>query len=63
MKDKADFVNRVVRQGNSLCVRIPHGTIRKLDLKEGCQVLITITPQDFLSICNEEVIQHLLRIA
>ena len=59
----AEFNNRIVRQGNSLCVRIPHSAIRQLSLQEGSETAVTITPQHSMGICNEDVMQHLLNAA
>ena len=42
MKTKIDFVNKVVKQGNSLCVRIPSTIVKEGGVKEGTEVLMTI---------------------
>ena len=63
MENKAEFVNKVVRQGNSLCVRIPNSICKELRLNEGKEVSIAIIPRESFYKYDEKTIQKLLDIA
>lgn len=41
------FVNRVIKQGNSLCIRIPSSVVKEIALKEGVEVSIEIHKLDY----------------
>ncbi len=43
MKNKETFFNRVVKQGNSFCVRIPSKVYNKLNLEKGAVVGVELT--------------------
>lgn len=61
---KIEFVNKVVKQGNSLCVRIPNTIKKELDLSEGIEIIMSITKQDKeLYKYNEKNIQYMLDMA
>lgn len=47
MKKDPYFVNKVVKQGNSLCVRIPHSVVKELALEKGNDVAIEISKIDY----------------
>lgn len=57
------FVNNIVKQGNSLCVRIPNTIIKELDLKEGNEIVMLITAHKNLYKYNEKTIQQLLKLS
>ncbi len=63
MVKKFDFVNKIVRQGNSLCVRIPSSIVKRGNLKEGMEANIIISPPADMYSYNEKNIQTLLIIA
>lgn len=63
MKRQVEFVNKVVKQGNSLCVRIPSTIKKELKLGEGKEIIVTIMPQECLYKYDDEMIQYLLNIA
>jgi antitoxin component of MazEF toxin-antitoxin module len=63
MKNQAEFINSVVKQGNSLCVRIPCQVSKELNLKEGEEISVSLTCQKNEYKYNEEVIQKLLKIS
>ncbi len=60
---KFDFVNKIVRQGNSLCIRIPSIVVRQGSLKEGMEANVIISPPEDLYKYNEKNISALIRIA
>lgn len=63
MNKTVDFVNRVVRQGNSLCVRIPAMVAKELKLDEGKDVLVSLMPQEVVYKYDEEAAQYVLKVA
>ncbi len=63
MNKTVDFVNRVVRQGNSLCVRIPAMVAKELKLDEGKDVLVSLMPQEVIYKYDEEAAQYVLKVA
>jgi antitoxin component of MazEF toxin-antitoxin module len=63
MKNQAEFVNNVVKQGNSLCVRIPSIISKELGLKEGKEISVTVIPRESFYKYDEKTIQKLLNIA
>ena len=48
MKQKYNFGNKIIKQGNSHCVRIPKLVMDELKLEEGLWVAITLTRTDDL---------------
>jgi antitoxin component of MazEF toxin-antitoxin module len=42
-----EFVNKVIKQGNSLCVRIPKSVVKAVNLKTGDDVAITLHKIDY----------------
>ena len=63
MRGSVEFVNRVVRQGNSLCVRIPAVVAKELKLDEGKEVLVSLMPQEVFSKYDEEAARYVLKVA
>lgn len=63
MKRKSEFINKVVRQGNSLCIRIPNTVKKELNLEEGDDVLVSLVPQQFLYRYDEDTVRYLLKIS
>ncbi len=63
MNKTVDFVNMVVRQGNSLCVRIPAMVAKELKLDEGKDVLVSLMPQKVIYKYDEEAAQYVLKVA
>ncbi len=57
---KVPFLNRIVKQGNSLCVRVPNSAVKELDLKEGSEVAIEIVKTNYE--CNDEMINGYIDI-
>ena len=62
MIKKFDFVNKIVKQGNSLCVRIPHSIVKRGNLKEGMEANVIISSPEEMYKYNEKNIQTLLKI-
>ena len=58
-----NFVNNIIKQGNSMCVRIPSHIIKEGGLTEGMQAQIRIEPPEQLYTYNEKHIQTALNIA
>jgi antitoxin component of MazEF toxin-antitoxin module len=42
-----EFVNMVIKQGNSLCVRIPSSVVKAVNLKQGDDVVINLHKLDY----------------
>ncbi|MFH2019943.1 MAG: hypothetical protein ABIJ34_00885 [archaeon] len=63
MKKEVSFVNRIVKQGNSLCVRIPNSIVKEGKLKEGMEVLMSMVPQEVRYDYDKESIEKLLDIS
>jgi len=58
-----EFVNKTVKQGNSLCVRVPSTIVQELKLKEGSEVVLTIKPMNYLKLESEKAVQQFLETA
>lgn len=63
MRSKLEFVNKIVKQGNSYCVRIPSSLVKEGSLKEGHNIMITIYPEDTMWDYDPESIGQMVRIA
>ncbi|MBI2075668.1 MAG: hypothetical protein HYT72_00280 [Candidatus Aenigmarchaeota archaeon] len=63
MTKKFDFVNKIVKQGNSLCVRIPNAVVKQGHLKEGMDANVMISPPEEMYKYSEKNIEILLKIA
>ena len=60
---KFDFVNKIVRQGNSLCVRIPSIVVKQGNLREGMEANIIITPPREMYKYNEKNAELLFKVS
>ena len=63
MEIQIDFTNRLVKQGNSLCIRIPNSLIKEGNLKEGQEVALSLRIDKDIYKYDEETLQYLLNIA
>jgi len=63
MRTKLEFINKIVKQGNSFCVRIPNTLMKEGSLIEGRDIMITIYPQDTMWDYDPESIKQMVRIA
>ena len=63
MEKEIHFVNKIVKQGNSLCVRIPLAIVKEGKLKEGMEVLMSMIPKEIDYTYNEDYVKHLIKIA
>lgn len=63
MSRKFDFVNKIVRQGNSLCVRIPNSIVKQGNLEEGMDAHLQISAPEIMYAYNEKNVALLLTIA
>jgi|SRR3989344_4382287 len=52
------FVNKIVKQGNSLCLRVPNIVVKELGLKENFKVIAKIEPYN--KIKKEKIAEILL---
>jgi len=52
-KTKQKFVNKVIKQGNSLCVRIPFRAAKKMDIRENSVLLVELTNFDTLQMPSD----------
>ena len=60
MKD-IKFVNKLVKQGNSLCVRVPSSIVKDGRLNEGMEVLMSIVPKEVNYEYGTKLINNLLK--
>jgi antitoxin component of MazEF toxin-antitoxin module len=60
---KFDFVNRIVKQGNSLCVRVPNNIVKQGNLREGMEANVIISPPEDMYAYTEKSADTLLKIA
>lgn len=63
MRSKLEFMNKIVKQGNSFCVRIPSSLMKEGSLREGSDIMITIYPEDTMWDYDPESIMQMVRIA
>lgn len=63
MRSKLEFMNKVVKQGNSFCVRIPSSLMKEGSLVEGSDVMITIYPEETKWDYDPDSIRQMVRIA
>ncbi|UCD21085.1 MAG: hypothetical protein JSW08_00870 [archaeon] len=63
MKIQIDFTNRLVKQGNSLCIRVPSSVVKEGNLKEGKEVVLSMRVDKDIYNYDEEAINYLLKIA
>ncbi len=57
------FVNKIVKQGNSLCVRIPNSIIKEGKLKGGMEVLMSIIPKSISYKYDPLIIEENIKLA
>ncbi len=55
------FVNKVIKQGNSLCVRIPNQIVKEQNLEKGDEILVNISKVSYEY--DPDAIEHLLEIS
>jgi len=63
METRIDFVNKIVRQGNSLCIRIPNSIIKEGEFREGQEIAMSIFLEKNIYKYDEKTIKNLLKIA
>lgn len=62
MTNKLGFINKAIKQGNSLCVRIPKIIRNQGKIEEGTEIYVEVTPQNFYKF-DEESASKLFKIS
>ncbi|MBN1502894.1 hypothetical protein JW930_05085 [Candidatus Woesearchaeota archaeon] len=63
MNKEVHFVNKIVKQGNSLCVRMPSSIIKEGKLEEGMEVVMSVVPRKLEYGYDSKTIEKLIKIS